>query len=35
MNRDRISREKAQDWIALQLSEEERMTRADAFVVND
>lgn len=32
MERDHISREKAEKWISLQLSEEEKMKRADYFI---
>lgn len=35
MNRDQISREKAQAWIDLQMSEEEKMKRSSAFLVNE
>lgn len=35
MNRDRISREKAQAWIDLQMSEEEKLKRSSAFIINE
>lgn len=35
MQRDHISREQAMRWIGLQLSENEKMTRADAYIVNE
>lgn len=35
MARDHISLEKAQKWIDLQLSEENKLQRADAYVVNE
>ena len=35
MNRDQISREKAQAWIDLQLSEAEKMQRATAYLINE
>lgn len=35
MARDRISAQKAQSWIDLQLSENEKMARADAYIVNE
>ena len=35
MNRDQISREKAQAWIDLQLSEDEKLQRASAYIVNE
>lgn len=35
MQRDNISREKAEEWLALQLSEEEKLRRADAVLPNE
>ena len=35
MARDHISAQKAQSWIDLQLSESEKMARADAYIVNE
>lgn len=35
MQRDHIDREKALHWMALQLSEEEKLQRADAFLINE
>lgn len=35
MARDGISRQKALEWMALQLSEEEKLARADAYLPND
>lgn len=35
MQRDHIDREKALHWIALQLSEDEKMQRADAYLNNE
>ena len=35
MARDHISAQKAQNWIDLQLSESEKMARADAYIVNE
>ena len=35
MNRDHITREQAQKWIDLQLSESEKMKRADAYLLNE
>ena len=35
MARDHISAQKAQSWIDLQLSESEKMVRADAYIVNE
>lgn len=35
MERDHISFEKAQKWIALQLSEEDKLQRVDAYVINE
>lgn len=35
INRDHITREQAQRWIDLQLSESEKMKRADAYLLNE
>ena len=35
IQRDHISREQAMRWIGLQLSENEKLTRADAYIVNE
>ena len=35
MSRDQISRDKAQAWIDLQLSEAEKLKRASAYIVNE
>ena len=35
MARNHISAQKAQSWIDLQLSESEKMARADAYIVNE
>lgn len=35
MARDGVSADKARAWMALQLSEDERMRRADAYICND
>ena len=35
MQRDHINREKALHWMALQLSEEEKLQRANAFLINE
>lgn len=35
MARDHITAQKAQSWIDLQLSESEKMARADAYIVNE
>lgn len=35
MTRDNISREKAEAWIALQMSEEEKLKRADCIITNE
>lgn len=35
MARDRISRAKAMEWISLQLTEDEKLALADAYIVNE
>lgn len=35
MSRDRISRAKAMEWISLQLTEDEKMALADAYIINE
>lgn len=35
MKRDGVTREQAESWIALQMSEEEKMRRADAMIINE